>query len=106
MQENRIYFSAEVQFYQQQAAAAMYSGGPALGNTTAWLDLGRAKAERVRSVTDPTRVVRTTTLHECWGRASQNRHQQDMQVLQLAEEDRAAWTEIKSREEVVVVGVG
>jgi hypothetical protein len=106
MQENRIYFSAEVQFYQQQAAAAMYSGGPALGNTTAWLDLGRAKAERVRSATDPSRVVRTTTLHECWGRASQNRHQQDMQVLQLAEEDRAAWTEFKSREEVVVVGVG
>ncbi len=65
MQENGIYFSSEVQFYQLQAAAAMYAGGPALGNTTAWLDLGRPKAERVRSVIDPSRVVRTTTLHEC-----------------------------------------
>ena len=105
-QENQIYFSAEIQFYQQQAAAAMFAGGPALGNTTAWLDLGRAKAERGRSVSNPSRVVRTTTLHECWGRASQARHQQDMQVLLLAEEDRARWTEMKPSEEDVVVGIG
>ena len=77
LQENRIYYSAEAELYQQQAAAAMQAGGPALSNTTAWLEIGRANAERVRSGTNPARLVRTTTLHECWGRVSQTRHQAD-----------------------------
>jgi hypothetical protein len=106
LQENRIYYSAEAELYQQQAAAAMQAGGPALSNTTAWLEIGRANAERVRSGTNPARLVRTTTLHECWGRVSQTRHQIDMQVLQLAEEDRARWMKTKSSEEEVAVGVG
>ena len=103
--ENRIYYSAEAQLYQQQAAA-VHARGPALGNTTAWLDFGRAKAERVRSVLDPSRVVRSLTLLECWGRISQSRHKLDMHVLQLAEEDRASWSEMKSSEEKLAVGVG